>query len=223
MPKHQLLLYVIIPFILTALLGCNTSVKKVTYLPTRHIDTSIYRQLNSRFNVSTYKATDYLGSLTPQYPIVFAYQMLFDPKGKTTSKDTDWVAGGFFPSARKIIVKTDSAYILINNRTELKKFYAPISSAEEALAYATLYNKSFAAFDDFFGEKKYTYEGKKPAPSYSIQKGDVYEVHLFSYKAFGCDHPYFSEVYKVARDGSVQLISKVRSFKNPADDGMCVD
>ena len=211
-------------FTLVLLAKCRPSESKLNYLPTKHIDTAAYKQLQKQFNLNyVFKSHEYLGDLTPNYPLAFASQMLFDHQGKTISRDTDGVDGGFFPSVRKIIVKKDSTYILLNNRQEVKRFYAPISSPEEALAYATLYNRSFAAFGDFFNKKKYKYVGDKPASSYSVKKDEYYEVHLFSYKAFGCDHPYFSEVFKVDKDGSVTLISKKRSFTDPADDHMCVD
>ena len=223
MPKKWLRC-IIAFFVLALLAGCRPTEGKLIYLPTTHIDTAAYKQLYKQFNLAyAFKSHEYLGDLTPNYPIAFATQMLFDRQGKTISRDTDGVDGGFFPSVRKIIVKKDSTYILLNNRQEVKRFYAPISSPQEALAYATLYNRSFAAFDDFFNKKKYKYVGDRPASSYSVKRGAHYEVHLFSYKAFGCDHPYFSEVFEVDNDGSVKLISRERSFTNPADDSMCVD
>jgi hypothetical protein len=146
-----------------------------------------------------------------------------DFHGKRRSQDTDWVSGTIFRSARKIVIKTNNRYILINNRKELQKTYAPISSEPEALAYATLYTKSFAAFEDFFSKKNFEYFGDKPRISYSIKKGDHFIVQLFSYTAFGCNHPYYVETMQVNTDGSVKLLSKAKSFKDPADDGLCAD
>ncbi|PJJ80415.1 hypothetical protein [Mucilaginibacter auburnensis] len=223
MPKNCLH-YIVILFALILVNACQFSEDKVNYLPTKHIDTNVYNKLYKQFNVGhIFKAHNYLGNLKPNYPVAFTSQLLFDPKGKPVSRDTDWVQGGFFPSARKVIVKTDTGYVMLNNRQEVKKFYAPISSQEEALAYATLYNLAFAAFEDFFNAKSFRYVGEKPKASYAKEKNGAYEVHLFSYKAFGCDHPYFSEIYEVRQDGSVRLVSRQRSFTNPKDDGLCVD
>lgn len=223
MPKNWCY-HIVILFALSWIAACKSSESRVGYMPTKHIDTNAYEQLYKQFNLRhIFKAHEYLGDLTPNNPIAFASQPLYDSKGNSVSRDTDWVTGGFFPSVRKVIIKTDTGYTMLNNRQEVQKFFAPISSAQEALAYATLYNRSFAAFDDFFKKKSYKYVSDKPKGSYSIQKEGSFEVHLFSYEVFGCDHPYFSEVYEVKQDGSVKLISRKRSFTNPEDDGLCVD
>jgi hypothetical protein len=221
--KDKSPLCLIAVLIISQILACRHADDKPIYPRTAHIDTGAYRQLNKKFGVSLSIAPDYLGGLTPNYPIAFATQLVLDSNGKRLTQDNDWVRGFFVPSARKIIIQTDTGYVIINNRKELTKIFAPISSEHEALAYAALYTTSFAAFNDFFNKKTYDYIGEKPKPSYSLKKGKSYEVHLFLYQAFTCDHPYFSEIMQIEKDGSVKMVSKTRSFTDPEDDGKCVD
>ncbi len=216
--------YFLIGVVALHFVACKRPGQEIIYPPTLHIDTADYKQIQNKFpRVSLFKIDDHLGGLTPNYPIAIANQMLIDFHGKPLSKDTDWVTGGFIPQALKIAVKIDGKYILINNRKELEKIYAPISTTQEALAYAVLYTRSFPAFKDFFDKTKYEYVKDKPEISYSIKEGGHYKVHLFSYVTFGCDHPFYSEIYQVNTDGTVTLLSRVRSFIDPKKRSLCVD
>ncbi|WP_147321986.1 hypothetical protein [Mucilaginibacter conchicola] len=191
-------------------------------MPTNNIDTGVYKQLDKRFKVSAYKAPKHLGGLTPNYPIALGYQVLLDVENEASVQEEDWIEGGFISAARKILVKTPDDYVLINNRLELQKMYAPISTKQEALAYAILNRNGFAVFDDFYKRKKYRFVGK-PAVSSVLEKNGHYIVKVFSYVSFGCYHPYYLETVQVDKDGSVKLLSKIKSFYDPADDSMCVD
>lgn len=133
--------------------ACHSPHYHSSYPQTNDIDTGIYKKLNKKFRVSAGRAPDYLGGLTPKCPIAIGTQLIFDFHGHRLTKDTDWVSGFFVPSARKIIIKAQNDYILINNRSELQKTYAPISTKEEALAYAILYYNCFAILKTFTAKK----------------------------------------------------------------------
>jgi len=220
--KSKRVLIGIIPALAVLLFShCFSSDQSALYPSTLNIDTGAYKQLDKKFKAKLFKAPEYLGGLTPNYPIAIASQTIHNQQ-EWTAADTGWTDGGFIISTRKMLVKTPEGFKLINNRKELQKVYAPISTDQEALAYAILYTRSFAVFDNFYKDKNFKFLNKKEITSVS-KSGSGFIVRVFSYKTFGCDHPYYMHTMRVNQDGTIELINKVAAFKDPADDSLCVD
>jgi hypothetical protein len=202
-------------------IACNCSNYKIAnlnYPGTINIDTNMYRTLQKKFKIrQLWKAQDYLGGLDPSYPIAVGYVDC------VASPDTDWRVGGFICAIPKLIIKKNDNYIMINNREELIKTYAPITSEKEALSYAILYTRYFAILDEDFFKSGFKYHSTKPTISYSKKTEDGYRVHLFSYQQFGCSHPYYSIFVKVNKNGIVETLKKEETFKDPKQEGLCVD
>jgi len=210
-------------FVVLAFLGlciaCNRAGDETTkYTPTIQIDTAAYEALANQFHArELWAAPDYLGGLNPSYPTAIIF------KDCTAVQDTDWMSGGMMCGFSKILIKKPDGYVLINNRAELKNTYSPITSDQEALSYAILYTRFFAVFDISFFKSSYDYFGETPTISYVKQQSGSYIVHLFSKKTFGCDHPYYSALVQVEKNGDVKVLKIEASFQNPAERGLCVD
>jgi hypothetical protein len=51
-----------------------------------------------------------------------------------------------------------------------------------------------------------------------------YLVHVFDYAFFGCGpHYYYAVDVKVTTESKVDEVSRAKIYRNPADDGVCVD
>nr|WP_294940912.1 hypothetical protein [uncultured Mucilaginibacter sp.] len=218
-PPYLLLSVIIVNLYL---FGCQRPDQSLKHLQTKQIDTSVYKQLNKRFDVFMTIPPDHLGGLTPDYPIATCIQLIYGDDYKLLTKDTDWMTGGLTTQLRKIVVKGPKGFTLINNRLDLQKMYAPITTKEEALAYAILYCDGFAVFEDFYKKKKYRFVDK-PVVSDVIKTDNFYIVTVFTYAAFGCHHPYYRETIRVNEDGRADLLTSVEAFYDPADDGLCAD
>ena len=186
---------------------------------TIRIDTSVYQSLQKRFHLRfVTEAHDYLGGLHPNYPIAIAGVDCFD-----TPRDTDWRSGGMWCGELRILIKKRDDYVIINNKKELKATFAPITTSQAALSYAILSTRFIAIFDNDFFKSRYKYYDGKPEISFVKKQGSDYIVHLFRYQKFGCEHPYFSGMFKVTHDGDVTPINVSKSFEDPKDNGLCVD
>jgi hypothetical protein len=209
--------------VLLAFLGlcteCNRAGNETYKFPaTIDIDSSAYKTLANQFRArGLWAAPDHLGALNPSYPIAII-NMDIDH-----FKDTDWMSHGMIASFDKIVVKKQNGYFLINSHAELKEIYAPITSEKEALSYAILYTRFFAVFDISFFKSSYDYFGETPTISYAKQQQGGYIVHLFSYKTFGCDHPYYSDLVRVEKNGTVKILKHEVSFEDPEKKHLCVD
>lgn len=199
--------------------GCeNSNRDKVTYPATIDIDSSKYFTLVKQFKLrEVSKAPAYLGGLRPNFPIAIAYQDCF------TTRDTDWTGGGRMCSNRKIIIKEKDRYLLINTHKELAGIFAPITSREAALSYAILYTRFFAVLDDSFFKFRYKYYGGKPNITDVKAGKNDYLINLFYYQVFGCEHPYYSIIVKVNKQGTVEILSQKKVFEDPRDKGLCID
>ncbi|MES2266426.1 MAG: hypothetical protein V4520_06685 [Bacteroidota bacterium] len=196
--------------------GCNSN-KSVNYPLTTAIDTVDYKIIKKQFNLFKVSDADKnLGGLTPNYPIAIAIQECND------GRNNDWMVGGFICAIPEPVIKIHDKYVLIHNREELKKVYAPISSAAEAMGYAILFTKGYPILDDKEFKKEYKYY-YKPSISTAYKDGGSFVVKLFSYKAFGCDHPYSEIIVSVHENGGVEKISEKIVFEDPKDNGLCVD
>ncbi|MGY4536050.1 hypothetical protein ACVW0P_000444 [Mucilaginibacter sp. UYNi724] len=199
------------------LIGRCDNGKRVKYPLTTPIDTVDYKSIKKQFNLlEVREANKSLGGLTPNYPMATALESCRNGGGN------DWMIGGFICVIPKPVIKINSKYFLINNKEELKKVYAPISNIAEAMGYAILVTKGYLILNDREFKKEYKYY-YTPSISSVYKDGESYVVKLFSYKAFGCSHPYSEIIFKVSENGDVEKVSERIAFEDPKDNGLCVD
>lgn len=59
--------------------------------------------------------------------------------------------------------------------------------------------------------------------SYAVKVEDGYELLLYHYQVFGCEHPYIRRHIKVYFNGIVQILDEEAAFQSWSDVGNCVD
>ncbi|MBP7737553.1 MAG: hypothetical protein KA369_16350 [Spirochaetes bacterium] len=181
------------------------------------IDQAEYGAIRNTFNLyQVMPVNDLAGSLTPAYPMAM---------GKERIKRTDclFYRGCTAPEGFTLIIKTGDGYRIARNQDDLKKFFAPIETREEALSYAFISTGLKPEYKFDLGKKPRTFVWKINS-TYSIEKGNGYEVNLFDYRECGCGpHPYTMNIYRVGRNGDLIKIETVKYYEDPDQDGLCVD
>lgn len=175
--------------------------------------------------------SDLLGGFEPAYPIATCYfdpLLRFDDPGNIINRTMEegkyfYVEGGFIPRFVRYVVYQDGRYTLVSNEDELKALFGPIEGPEEALSYALAATESNAAYD-YSLESSYEYEVDEIEDTHVVETNDGFLVHLYHYQLYGCGPHYTSLVtYHVAHDGSLQEQSRTNVFRDPQEDGLCVD
>lgn len=177
--------------------------------------------LEERFSCESIWVLDDLGGLSPNVPIVECDVLI---ENWTGNADAGIVHEGCLqPLFRKYIVIENGEYKLIGNKEEFVRFFAPVESPEEALAFAVALTNSYAiynltipeSYNVFVSSIKTTY----------VEKTDAgFKVHLFFSQFCGCgNHPYYSVDYLVNTSGEVKEISSERIYENPELTGLCID
>lgn len=151
----------------------------------------------------------------------------YAPELQTTPDD--FTAKGLYDSGCSIKVKqrllgySEGDYLLIRDLEDLKYYFAPITSGEQALAYAMAATGAEARYDleTLKGYRILTSELQET----TIQPVDGgYEVVLFRYQGCGCGpHTTFMETIKVTTTGDIEFVKSTSAFENPEDDDLCID
>jgi hypothetical protein len=188
-----------------------------TSVNTPQIDSAAYPTLEKQFGLrDIYPAPEYLGGLSPTYPMAYAY---VDCIG---CYEPAWEGGGLICSCKQIVIKKGQEYAVIKTKDELRSLFAPISSSREALGYAAMMTETFPVFTESFFKKSYQY--KRNVSTSRVQQVDgYYIVQLYDHKAFGCSHPYSVVLVKVMKDGGVEILRTEEAFRDPAENSLCVD
>ena len=210
-------------FLLLVLMSSCLSVRithhnevKVTKDPPR-IDTSEFNNLKGKFGLANISPVwQDLGALNPSLPIAFGEKYGYNEQGIFSK-------GCMFLSHYTLIVQTDTGFLQLQSLADVKNFYAPIESKEEALSYSILCTGYYPQYEfdipPFY--KKYK---KTINTTYVVKTDSVYEVQLFYYEVCGCGpHYYFAVVLKVSENGDILDKEFIKLYKNPKEDGMCVD
>jgi hypothetical protein len=175
--------------------------------------------------------SDLLGGLDPAYPMATCF---FEPmsrpedSGASVSETLEegnyfYVDGGFFPRFVRYVIYDEGAFTLINNEKELQEIFQPIDSPEEALSFALASTDTMASYNfDFDSENEY--EVNELEDSHVEATSDGYLVYLYHYQFYGCGpHNTSLVVYHVSKDGELQQESSTPVFRDPEEDGLCVD
>lgn len=163
----------------------------------------------------------YLGGLLPKVPIV---ECTFWKKNWTTDEGII-LKGCVAPilNLNKYIVLINGEFKLINNKEEFKQFFAPVETPEEALSFVVALTNSYPMYDIKIPPRYVVFKSKIEA-TYVKEISEGFKVHLFDYQLCGCGpHLYYAVDYLVTNTGEIQEISRQKIYKDPMEDGLCVD
>ena len=166
-----------------------------------------------------------LGGLNPSYPLAVCLMRFVNGQ-----IDADignglyfFYQGGLSSTYIRYVIFRDDEYQLLKSEAEFREVYAPIETAEEALSYV-LAIKNLAAYYDLEYDRDLEYEVSRIEDTHVISQPDGYQLHLYDYQFFGCGPHWTSEVeVHVTPEGSIQELGRKQIFRNPQEDGMCVD
>jgi len=116
-----------------------------------------------------------------------------------------------------VFAATNKGIARITSAKELAAAFAPVTTADEAIAFAEL-----ETGDDRM-EKVGRTDSGKPMQTVPIPSGGGWRFDLFRYQSCGCDHPVDAMTYSVERDGTVTLVSRAPARANAEQSGMCKD
>lgn len=171
-----------------------------------------------------------LGGLEPSYPIAVCVIPFTPPDEVTTDIETElqngqflYATGGLFPVFYRYVIQRNGEFVLIKTEEEFRNVYAPIESPDEALSYVLAVRNLGA----YFGIEKvagYEYEVNVLEDTHVVPDGDGYLLNLYHYQLFGCG-PHWTSVVNIhlASDGTLQELSVEPVFRDPNEDGLCVD
>lgn len=171
-----------------------------------------------------------LGGLNPSYPIAFCVINFTPPDGDITEVEEEiknglffFASGGLFPQYYRYIIYQNGEFVLLKSEEEFRNVYAPIESADEALSYVLAVKRA----DAYYNIEKipgYEYEVDSLEDTHVLPDGDGYLINLYEYQFFGCGPHWTSSVMiRLASDGTHQELSYDPVFRDPHEDGLCVD
>lgn len=211
--------------------SCLESSPPIKIDPPTQINESKYDEIKTKFSLfNVSKVRDNLGSLKPALPMAEGL------KAQAVENEGLVFNGGKLGSANTLIIQNpDNTYQHINNLELLKKTFAPIESGAEAVSYLTAATSSEAKFTitydqklDYYldstnnGSSKTTQDSISPTTA--ILTADTYRVNMFYYQKFGCGpHPTYEVIYDLNKNGDFKEVSRKMIYKNPQQDGLCVD
>jgi hypothetical protein len=215
----KIMIYTLIPFLFFSFYNIKINTDNETRVTSKplHIDKLQYNFLKDTFKVNGFEpVNDLTGSLNPKYPMVLAFE-------RYKYDNVLFYKGCISVNGYALIIKAEDGYHILRNRNDLKKFFAPIESKEEALSYAYISTGLFPAYKFEIG-KSFRKFVSSVNTTYSIKKNGGYEVNLFDYKFCGCGpHPYFMVRYQISINGDIEKIETIKLYEDPLQDGLCVD
>ena len=165
------------------------------------------------------KPSDLLGGLDPSYPIA----VCSDHSWGREEGRYFFNAGGIRPAYVRYVIFRDGQFKLIETKDEFRKAFAPVTTEEEALSYA-LAVQNLSAYYNLGRDSELQYFVDTIEDTYVETTTDGYLVHLFYYKVFGCGpHFTYAADVKVTTQGYVEEVNRKKIYKDPLEDGLCVD
>ncbi|MBN1437772.1 MAG: hypothetical protein JW929_00045 [Anaerolineales bacterium] len=170
------------------------------------------------------------GGLDPALPIAYC---LFDSY-RHSGEDFERVmqveeegflyqTGGISQTYVRFVVFRDGEFQLLATREDFAAAFAPVDSANEALAYALAHGPYSAQYGLRF-DRGLRYLAATVEDTYVAETDGGYRVHLFHYQFFGCGpHTTSSVDLRVATDGTVEEVKTEAVFQDPKEDSLCVD
>lgn len=124
---------------------------------------------------------------------------------------------------QRLLVYGNGDYLLVRDLEDLKYNFAPITTPEQALAYAITATGSEARYDlESLSGYRILSEELQETTVQPVEGG--FQVVLFDYSACGCGpHTTFMQTINVSSDGEIEYVKSTAAFENPEEDGLCVD
>lgn len=139
------------------------------------------------------------------------------------SKEGIRVGGCMLRSQVHFLAATTSGIVHVSTVKQFKSLFAPVTSGEEAIAFATLltgdvpYEKPFSAPP---GSKIHVGGSQS---THALADGDTYKLRLFHAQICGCSHPLSGVDYVVDREGDVTESARTELWEDSKSHGLCVD
>jgi hypothetical protein len=197
---------------------------KLLKTPVTFIDSKIERLsadkdlIMTEFDLDELRETpDYYAGLIPKYPMITGYFINKFDKSFITQD------GGIIYACRCLVINKNGKFILIDSQEKIKEYFAPIQSKEEAISYLSLSTHSYPIYDFKFVKENFEFKKTILNKTYVDSLTDGYKVHLFEKLVFGCEHPYFEVVYELKQDGTFIEKSRKEIFRDPKENGLCID
>jgi len=159
----------------------------------------------------------YYAGLIPNYPMISGF---FLNKFDKLSIIQD---GGLIYAGRCLVINQDGKLILVDSQEKAKEYFAPIQNKEEAISYLSLCTHSYPLYDFSFVTENFKFKRTILNKTYVDSLTNGYLVHLFEKLVFACEHPYFEVVYELNQDGTYKEKGRKEIFRDPKEDGLCVD
>ncbi len=189
---------------------------RLTEIPL-YIETTDYAIIKGSFKLQEVQRADILlGSLTPKHPLAYGVNY-------SASDEVLFRQGCLSPYGYSIVLKDSIGFHLIRNKADLKKYFAPIETKEEAIsyAYAATGLKPQYQFDI---KPEYRTFTKTFKTTNSFESEDGFEVNLFDYIMCGCGpHTHLMITFIVKKNGDINLKETQKLYEDPKEDGLCVD
>jgi len=171
------------------------------------------------------KPSDLLGALEPAFPIAVC---LFEPmnhpdQSELMEGEYIYRKGGMLPVFVRYVIFQDGQFQLMKSEEQFRDVFAPIESEDEALGY-TLALRNLSAYYDLEFNPAYEYFVDKLEDTHVESSPEGYRINLYHYQFFGCG-PHFTHaiVLRVTEQGMIEEISSEEVYKDPSEDGLCVD
>ena len=163
------------------------------------------------------KVPDYYSGLTPSYPMVTGLYM------NKIERPSISLNGGLILTGHCVVIKIHDKYVLIDSPEKAKQYFAPIETKEEAISYLSLVTNSYPIYDFKYVKESFMFKKTIINKTFVDTLSNGYSVHLFEKLIFACEHPYFEVVYDLSLDGTFREISRNEIFRDPTEDGLCID
>jgi hypothetical protein len=112
---------------------------------------------------------------------------------------------------------------LVRTRAEFTKRFAPVSSPEEAIAFAVAFTGAKPIYTPHLDDRMRYYTGRIEG-THVVEDPDGYRLTLFDQLVFGCGiKPTRRLEIKVTKAGEVTVGGPVPVYADPATKGICVD
>jgi hypothetical protein len=180
-----------------------------------------------------FEPSDLLGALDPAMPIA---ECIVEPFSREdwekaallieeieSSGDYFYTYGCLNPQFIRYVVHRDGSFKLLKNEDELRAVFAPVDSANEALAFAQAVT-GFGGYFDLTKEPGLRYFVDVLEDTHVDEVDRGYQVLLYQYQFCGCGPHTTSAVdVLVTREGKVEVLHFEPAFEDPEEDDLCID
>lgn len=170
--------------------------------------------------------SDFLGGLDPAYPLAVCRIEPFGRDGFWELMDTGeylYREGCMAPVLIHYVAYRNAQFQVIRTQEQFRSIYAPIETADEALSYA-LAVTGYSARYGLEVDPDLTYFVDVLEDTHVVETRDGFSVHLYFYELCGCGpHRTVAVDLLVTPTGEIENVETEAAFKDPQEDGMCID